>query len=62
MAGWRITAPEQLGAERSDVDPYFWLVPLPVVVEETKRRIRGEGHLVAWRNSVFDRLDEVLGM
>ena len=62
MAGWRVTEPERLGAERSSADPYCWLVPLPAVVEETERRLRGEGELVAWRNEAFARLDALLGL
>lgn len=51
--------PPVLG-QRSQADPYCWLVDLAAALEETGRLVSGQGPLARWRATVLDELSEVL--
>ena len=61
MAAWMLPLPlpEGVGV-RSQADPYCWLVSLQAALDETARMIRGESQIVAWRNAVFEKIEDVL--
>ncbi len=60
MASWMPPAelPEEFG-ERSDVDPYCWLVELEAAIAESDEMLTGDSPLVRWRAGVFDELESV---
>ncbi len=63
MAAWMppVELPEEV-AERSDVDPYCWLVDLPATLAETETLLRGESPLARWRASALDNLEDVFSL
>ena len=63
MAAWMLPKrPPKEVADRSEADPYCWLVDLEAVLEETRRIREGTSPLVEWRNRVFDNIEDVLVM
>lgn len=59
MVAWQ-PSPAPPEATRSPDDPRCWLVPLPLVLEETRRLLSGESPAVQWRTRVFDAIDAAL--
>ena len=63
MAAWMLPEPPpDEVADRSDADPYCWLVDLEAVLAETERIREGTSSLVEWRTRVFDNIEDVLVM
>jgi len=60
MAAWMppVDLPPEVG-QRTEADPYCWLVDLPAALAETERLAAGEGPLARWRAAVFDELEDV---
>tara|TARA_R110002073_G_scaffold320759_2_gene496334 strand:+ start:3744 stop:4895 length:1152 start_codon:yes stop_codon:yes gene_type:complete len=63
MAAWMppVELPEEV-AERSDFDPYCWLVDLPATLAETETLLRGDSPLARWRASAIDDLEDVFSI
>ncbi len=63
MAAWMppVELPEEV-AQRSDADPYCWLVDLPATLAETETLLRGESPLARWRASALDNLEDVFSL
>jgi len=63
MAAWMppVELPEEV-AERSDFDPYCWLVDLPATLAETENLLRGNSPLARWRASALDNLEDVFSV
>jgi len=59
MVAW-VPAPAPADGVRSEEDPRCWCVPLPTVLEETRRLLTGESPAVQWRIRVFDAIDAAL--
>jgi 6-phosphofructokinase 1 len=60
MAAWMppVDLPPAVG-QRTEADPYCWLVDLSTALAETERLMSGEGPLARWRAAVFDELEDV---
>jgi len=61
MAAWLLPGelPETV-AQRSQDDPYCWLVQLDAVLQETAHMLDGTSPLVQWRRRVFADVEDVL--
>lgn len=53
-----VELPEDVG-QRTDDDPYCWLVDLSAVLVETENILKGESPLARWRASTLDSLEDV---
>lgn len=61
MVGWLLPMPlDEAIAQRSEADPYCWLIDLDAVLAETHRMLTGQSPLVQWRNKVFEQIEDVL--
>ena len=61
MAAWMLPGKLPPGiAERSEADPYCFLVELEAVLSETRRLLDGTSPLVQWRRRVFEEVEDVL--
>jgi 6-phosphofructokinase 1 len=60
MAAWMppVELPAAI-AERSEDDPYCWLVDLAAALSETDRLLTRQSHLARWRAAVFDDIADV---
>lgn len=63
MAAWMppVELPEEV-ADRSDFDPYCWLVDLAATLAETDNLLKGNSPLARWRASALDNLEEVFSL
>jgi hypothetical protein len=61
MAAWMPPAdlPEECG-ERSEADPYCWVVDLAAALAETESLLSGASPLARWRAGVFEDIEDVL--
>jgi 6-phosphofructokinase 1 len=61
MAAWMPPAdlPEECG-ERSEADPYCWVVDLTAALAETESLLSGASPLARWRAGVFEDIEDVL--
>lgn len=61
MAAWMPPAdlPEECG-ERSEADPYCWVVDLAAALAETDSLLAGASPLARWRAGVFEDIEDVL--
>jgi 6-phosphofructokinase 1 len=63
MSAWMMPEPPpDEVSNRSDADPYCWLVDIDAVLAETDRIREGTSSLVEWRTRVFDNIEDVLVM
>ncbi len=63
MAAWMppVELPEEV-AQRSDFDPYCWLVDLAAALVETENLLQGRSPLARWRASALDNLEDVFSV
>jgi hypothetical protein len=61
MAAWQVPAelPPAI-AQRSEADPYCFLIDLQAALAETARLLDGTSPLVQWRRRVFEEVEDVL--